>query len=61
MGNKVKTGREILDEFFGTVGDIAGVDKNVTDVLADLYQRRRLTNKNLSTKLAELREEAQSE
>jgi len=61
MGNKVKTGSEILDEFFGSVGDIPGVDKSVTDMLAGLYQQGKLTNKNLSTKLGELREEAEGE
>ncbi len=61
MGDKIKTGREILDEFFGSVGSIAGVDKSVTDMLADLYQQGRLTNRGLSGKLAELREEAEGE
>jgi len=61
MSNKAKTGKEILDEFFGGLGEIPSVDKRVTDIIVKLYHEGRLTPKKLSGELAELREEADSE
>jgi len=57
MSNKVKSGRELLDEFFASITDIEGVDEEITCIVRDLYQEDKLTDKNLSNELERIRSE----
>lgn len=59
--DEIKSGKEILDDFFNTVDEIPGVDKEITAVLKELYNEDKLSHKNLSNALFELREEAKNE
>jgi hypothetical protein len=57
MDNQVKSGKEILDDFFGNIKNLPGVDKNVADILLELHKAGKLTNINISNALVALREE----
>ena len=61
MTEKIKSGQEILDEFFAEIANIEGVDQDVANVVINLYHEGRLTNTNLSNELARIREEKLSE
>lgn len=58
MDNEIKSGKEILDDFFDHVDEIPGVDKEITSVLKELYREDKLTPKNLSNALFKQREDA---
>jgi len=58
VDEKIKSGKEILDEFFNfTLKEIPNVDGGVARVLLNLYQNNKLTARNLSNALSEMREE----
>jgi hypothetical protein len=59
--DEIKSGEEILDDFFNTVDEIPGVDNDIAGVLKELYNEDKLSHKNLSNALFELREEAKNE
>jgi hypothetical protein len=56
MTDKIKSGQEILDNFFSQITSIEGVDKEVANVVLSLYQNGKLTNTNLSNELGKIRE-----
>ncbi len=57
MEGRVKSGKEFLDEFFSEIEKIKGVDKEIAQVLSQLYQEGKLTDTNLSNELDRLRKE----
>lgn len=57
MDNQVKSGKEILEDFFNNIQNIENVDKNLAQSLADLYKENSLTEKKVINKLQELREQ----
>jgi len=61
MTESIKSGQEILNEFFAEMANIEGVDKDVANVVINLYREGRLTNTNLSNELGRIREEKLSE
>jgi len=56
MNRPVKSGKEILDEFFSGILNIPDIDKELASEIKKLYDEGKLTNINLSNKLASLRE-----
>ena len=52
----VKSGKEILDEFFNGILNISDVDKKMASEIKKMYEEGKLTNTNLSNKLVSLRE-----
>jgi flagellin-specific chaperone FliS len=56
MEEKVKSGKEILDDFFNDINDIPDVDKEIAEMLSDLYQNGKLTDVNVKNELQKLRE-----
>ncbi len=56
MSNKIKSGKEILDDFFSTVQQLDKVDKNIAEILMRLYQQGKLTDINLKNELQTLRD-----
>ncbi len=54
----IKSGKEILDEFFDNIEEIPGVDGSIIVALKELYQDNKLTATNLSNALLKLREGA---
>lgn len=58
MYEKVKSGKEILDEFFNNLKKISDVDEKIAELLIQLYNDNKLTQTNISNALLELREDA---
>jgi len=56
MDNKVKSGKEILEDFFNNISNITDVDKGLTESLASLYQEGKLTDSNIKNELQKLRD-----
>lgn len=57
MDKPVKGGKEILDDFFNGILNIPDVDEKLASEIKKLYDEGKLTNTNLSNKLASLIEE----
>jgi len=55
MSKSVKSGKEVLDEFFATIDSIPNVDKNIAEKLCELYQEGKFTDTNIANALNELR------
>ncbi len=56
MTDQIKSGQEILDEFFSQIIDIEGVGQDVAKTVLRLYQEGKLTNINISNELSRIRE-----
>jgi hypothetical protein len=56
MTDEIKSGQEILDDFFSQITSIGGVDQAVANNVLRLYQEGKLTNTNLSNELSKIRE-----
>lgn len=57
MSDNVKSGKEILDEFFIGIENIENVDPNIAKMIGQLYQEDRLTDANVKNELQRLRTE----
>jgi len=57
VDKEIKSGKQILDEFFNSLKEIPDVSDDVANVLLELYLSNKLTAKNLSNALLEIREE----
>lgn len=53
--DKVKSGKEILDDFFKEISSIENVDKAIAESLAELYTNGKLTDKNVVNELQKIR------
>lgn len=58
---KVKSGKEILDDFFKDISLIENVDKTIADSLSELYNTGKLTDKNVVNELQKIRIENDNE
>jgi len=58
VSEEVKSGKQILDEFFNTLKEIPDVSEDVANVLLELYQSNKLTAKNIANMLSQIREES---
>lgn len=56
MAEKVKSGKEILDDFFDGIEEIENVDKKISKILSKLYQEDKLTDTNVKNELQKLRD-----
>jgi len=56
MDNKVKSGKEILEDFFTNISKVENVDTVLAESLITLYQQNKLTDTNLKNELQKLRE-----
>lgn len=61
MTGQIRSGQEILDEFFSQISNIEGVDQDVAQTVLRLYQKGNLTNTNLSNELSKIREKKENE
>ena len=55
MKNKVKSGKEIVDDFSKNIENIDGVDKDIAKMLTNLYENDKLTEINVKNELPKLR------
>jgi hypothetical protein len=56
MTDAIKSGHEILDDFFYKIDEIEGVNGELALLLKNLYQQGKLTHTNLSNELLKIRE-----
>lgn len=57
MEEKVKSGEEIVNDFFNSIEETKGVDVNIAKMLATLYKEGKLTDVNVKNELQKLREQ----
>lgn len=57
MGKEIKSGKQILDEFFNSLKENPDVNDDVANVLLELHLSNKLTTKNLANDLLKIREE----
>lgn len=55
MSSKVKSGQEILDDFFETIGSVNGVDPKISQMISALYKEGTLTEASIKNELQQLR------
>ncbi|WP_452222061.1 hypothetical protein [Lacinutrix salivirga] len=55
MSNDVKSGQEILDDFFETLESIKGVDPKISQLITKLYNEDSLTDRSIKNGLEQLR------
>jgi hypothetical protein len=53
----VKSGKEIVDDFFDTITTIEGVDVAIANSLAELYSQDKLTDTNVKNELQKVRQQ----
>jgi len=61
MTDRIRSGQEVLDEFFTEIANIEGVDQDVANIVISLYRDGKLSDTNLSNELARIREEKTSD
>ncbi|OOV27791.1 hypothetical protein BXU11_10095 [Flavobacterium sp. LM5] len=54
MESNVKSGKEILDDFFENIESIKDVNKDIAKMLADLYKQNKLTDTSIKNELPKL-------
>lgn len=55
MSKEVKSGQEILDNFFETVEALEGVDSKISKMISDLYKEGTLSEAKIKNELQLLR------
>ena len=56
MTKRIKSGQELLDEFFSDVTKLSGVDQDTAEVIKRLYGDGKLTVTNIANELQLVRE-----
>ena len=59
VNETIKSGKEILDEFFSEITKIPNVDKRIAEALQTLYKEQKFTDKQITNALQSLEEENQ--
>lgn len=57
MSDEIKSGKQVIDEFFSEIMNIEGVDKKTVEKLASLYSKGKLTDTNIENAMAQLLQE----
>lgn len=55
MSREVKSGQEILDDFFETIESIEGVDPKISKMISELFKEGTLTEARIKNELEQLR------
>lgn len=61
MNEEIKSGKEILDNFFNEIEFMPKIDKKLAHILKKLYSDNKFTDTNLSNTLLSLRKEAEND
>jgi len=56
MNRIVKSGKEILDDFFHDIRNLENVDKALAEILSVLYEQEKFTDANVKNELLKLKE-----
>jgi len=57
MDKKIKSGKEVIDEFFSEIYNIENIDEKTVESLISLYGEGKFTDKNIQNRLDELLQE----
>ncbi len=57
MSNEIKSGKQVIDEFFAEIMNIEGIDKKTVEKLAFLYSEGKLTDTNIENAMGQLLQE----
>ena len=57
MSDEIKTGKEVIDEFFAGIMNIEGVDIKTVDKLTYLHSEGKLTDTNIQNVMEKLLQE----
>ena len=57
MSDEIKSGKEVIDEFFAEIMNIENVDKKTVEKLTSLYSEGKLTDINIQNAMEELLKE----
>lgn len=61
MSNEIKSGKDVIDEFFAEILNVEGVDQKTVEKLVELYSENKLTDSKIQNALEELKQEALNE
>ena len=61
MTDRIRSGQEVLDEFFTEIAGMDGMDNDVANIVINLYREGKLTDTNLSNELTRIRGEKTSD
>jgi len=56
MNEKIKSGKDVVDEFFAAIMNVKGVDQKIVEKLVDLHKENKLTDSNIQNVLEELKQ-----
>lgn len=54
MDDKIKSGKDVIDDFFEEIYNIPNADKKTIDALVELYSQGKLSDKNVQNTLDEI-------
>ncbi len=57
MSTEIKSGKEIMEEFFEEIKTDEKLEQDTAAAIVNLYESDKLTDKNLTNALSELRED----
>ncbi|OGP68897.1 MAG: hypothetical protein A2031_05960 [Deltaproteobacteria bacterium RBG_19FT_COMBO_43_11] len=57
MSEAIKSGKQVIDEFFAEIMNIKGVDKKTVEKLTSLYSEGKLTDTNIENAMGQLFQE----
>ena len=57
MSDGIKSGKEVIDEFFAEIMNIEGVDKKTVEKLTSLYSEGKLTDTNIQNVMEKILQE----
>lgn len=58
MEKPIKSGKEVIDEFFAEILNVEGTDEDTLNKLIELYGENKFTDSNIQNALEELKQEA---
>lgn len=54
MDDKIKSGKDVIDDFFAEIYNIPNADNKTVDALVELYSQGKLSDKNVQNTLDEI-------
>jgi len=57
MSDEIKSGKQVIDEFFENIMNIEGVDKKTVENLTSLYSKGKLTDIEIQNAMEQLLQE----
>ena len=57
MGVEIKSGKQVIGDFFSEIMNIEGVDRRIVEMLVSLYRDEKLTDTNIENAMGQLLQE----